>query len=53
MYSTSPPITVLTDDPLQVVAKRLGAVGILHEPFDPDDLSTAGHDATALRGLRP
>jgi len=46
-------ITVLTDDSLHVVAKRLGAVGILHKPFDPDDLLTAVHNATAIRGLHP
>ncbi len=46
-------ITVLTDDSLDVVAKRLGAVGILHKPFDPDDLLTAVHNATAMRGLHP
>jgi len=46
-------ITVLTDDSLPVVAKRLGAVGILHKPFDPDDLLTAVHNATAMRGLHP
>jgi CheY-like chemotaxis protein len=46
-------ITVLTDDSLHVVAKRLGAVGILHKPFDPDDLLTAVHNATAIRALHP
>jgi two-component system C4-dicarboxylate transport response regulator DctD len=46
-------ITVLTDDSLDVVAERLGAVGILRKPFDPDDLLTAVHNATAMRGLHP
>jgi len=46
-------ITGLNDDSLHVVARRLGAVGILHKPFDPDDLLTAVHNATAIRGLPP
>ena len=46
-------ITALTDVSLDVVAKRLGAVGILHKPFDPDDLLTAVHNATAIRALQP
>src|SRR5580704_9771578 len=46
-------ITVLTDDSLHVVAKRLGAVGILHKPFDPDDLLTAVHNATAIQRRHP
>ncbi len=44
-------ITVLTDDSLHVVARRLGAVGVLHKPFDPDDLLTAVHNATAVQRL--
>jgi len=34
-------ITVLTDETIHVVARRLGAVGVLHKPFDIDDLRTA------------
>jgi CheY-like chemotaxis protein len=45
-------ITVLTDESIHAVAKRLGAVGILHKPFDPDDLLTAVRNATAIRALR-
>jgi CheY-like chemotaxis protein len=45
-------ITVLTDESIPTVAKRLGAVGILHKPFDPDDLVTAVRNATAIRELR-
>ncbi len=34
-------MTVLGDDSMRTVAKRLGAVGLLHKPFDMDDLRTA------------
>jgi CheY-like chemotaxis protein len=44
-------ITVVTDETIHTVAKRLGAVGILHKPFDPDDLVTAVRNATAIRKL--
>jgi two-component system nitrogen regulation response regulator GlnG len=45
-------ITVLTDESIHTVAKRLGAVGILHKPFDPDDLVTAVRNAMAIRELQ-
>jgi two-component system C4-dicarboxylate transport response regulator DctD len=45
-------ITVLTDESIHTVAKRLGAVGILQKPFDPDDLVTAVRNATAIRELQ-
>jgi|HubBroStandDraft_1064217.scaffolds.fasta_scaffold92994_2 CheY-like chemotaxis protein len=45
-------MTVLTDESIETVAKRLGAVGILRKPFDPDDLVTAVRNATAIRALR-
>ena len=45
-------ITVLTDDSIHTVAKRLGAVGILQKPFDPDDLLTAVRNAATIRRLR-
>jgi ActR/RegA family two-component response regulator len=32
---------VLADDSVHTVARRLGAVGVLHKPFDVDDLRTA------------
>ena len=34
-------MTVLADSSVYVVAKRLGAVGVLMKPFDVDDLRTA------------
>ncbi len=34
-------ITVLSDDTIHIVARRLGAVGVLRKPFDIDDLRTA------------
>jgi len=43
-------ITVLTDESIDTVA-RLGAVGILRKPFDPDDLVTAVRNAAAIRAL--
>jgi CheY-like chemotaxis protein len=44
-------ITVMTDNSIHVVAKRLGAVGVLNKPFDPDDLVTAVRNATTIRDL--
>jgi two-component system C4-dicarboxylate transport response regulator DctD len=44
-------ITVVTDASVHDVARRNGAVGVLHKPFDPDDLVTAVHNATAFRDL--
>jgi CheY-like chemotaxis protein len=44
-------MTVVTDESMHAAARRLGAVGILHKPFDPDDLLTAVHNATAIREL--
>jgi CheY-like chemotaxis protein len=34
-------MTVLKDPSVHIVAKRLGAVGVLGKPFDVDDLRTA------------
>jgi CheY-like chemotaxis protein len=34
-------MTVLADDSIHLVARRLGAVGVLRKPFDMDDLRTA------------
>jgi two-component system response regulator (stage 0 sporulation protein F) len=34
-------MTVLADDSIWIVARRLGAIGVLHKPFDMDDLRTA------------
>jgi len=34
-------MTVLADDSVHTVARRLGALGVLHKPFDVDDLRTA------------
>lgn len=45
-------ITVVADQSIHTVARRHGAVGVLHKPFDPDDLMTAVQNATAVRDLR-
>jgi len=34
-------MTVLDDPSVHTVARRLGALGVLHKPFDVDDLRTA------------
>lgn len=34
-------VTVFGDDSMHVVARRLGAVGVLRKPFDVDDFRTA------------
>jgi DNA-binding response OmpR family regulator len=34
-------MTVLTDHSVNLVARRLGAVGVLHKPFDAADLRAA------------
>jgi CheY-like chemotaxis protein len=44
-------ITVLSDDSIYTVARRLGAVGVLHKPFDDDDLLTAVRNAKAASDL--
>ena len=41
-------ITALTDESIQMVARRLGAVSILQKPFEPEDLVTAVRNATAI-----
>jgi CheY-like chemotaxis protein len=47
-------MTVLRDDSIHVVAKRLGAVGVLHKPIDLDDLRTAiANAALAFDRLGP
>ena len=38
-------MTMLEDESVHVAARRLGAVGVLHKPFDVDDLRTALLDA--------
>jgi len=45
-------MTVVSDESIHAVAKRLGAVGVLHKPFDPDDLMTAVRNAKAAREMR-
>jgi CheY-like chemotaxis protein len=44
-------MTVVADDSIHTVAKRLGAVGVLHKPFDPDDLLTAVRNAKSARRM--
>jgi DNA-binding response OmpR family regulator len=34
-------MTVLEDESIHIVARRLGALGVLRKPFDMDDLRTA------------
>jgi len=53
MTSTLPVvlITAADDASIHTVAKRLGAVGVLHKPFDPDDLLTAVRNAKSVRAL--
>ncbi|HEY8042186.1 MAG TPA: response regulator [Polyangiaceae bacterium] len=34
-------MTVLADESVHTVAKRLGAIGVIRKPFDVDDLRTA------------
>jgi CheY-like chemotaxis protein len=43
-------ITALTDESVQTVARRLGAVGVLRKPFDMNDLLTAVLNAGAVLG---
>ena len=53
MTSTLPVVlmTVMNDASVYTVAKRLGAVGVLHKPFDPDDLLIAVRNASSIRAL--
>lgn len=49
------PVVVMTavrDESIETVAMRLGAVGVLHKPFDPDDLMTAVRNAQTVRAAR-
>jgi CheY-like chemotaxis protein len=41
-------MTVLADDSVRTVARRLGAVGVLRKPFDVDDLRTAVMNAVLV-----
>ena len=45
-------ITVVSDESIYTVSRRLGAVGVLHKPFDPNDLLTAVRNAKSARELR-
>lgn len=45
-------ITVVSDESIHTVAKRLGAIGVLHKPFEPNDLLTAVRNAKTMRTLR-
>jgi CheY-like chemotaxis protein len=49
------PVVVMTavqDETIDTVAMRLGAVGVLHKPFDMDDLMTAVKNARAWLDVR-
>jgi two-component system response regulator (stage 0 sporulation protein F) len=46
-------MTVLADDSINIVAKRLGAIGVLRKPFDVDDLRTAVVNACVAYARRP
>lgn len=45
-------MTVMTDESIDSVARRLGAVGVLRKPFEPDDLLTAVNNADSVSRLR-
>jgi DNA-binding response OmpR family regulator len=38
-------VTALSDGSIDMVARRLGAAGVLHKPFGPDDLRMAVNNA--------
>lgn len=42
-------MTVVSDESIHTVARRLGAVGVLNKPFDADDLLTAVRNARTAR----
>jgi DNA-binding response OmpR family regulator len=44
-------ISAFDDDATHAEARRLGAVGVLHKPFDLDDFRTAVANATAVTAL--
>jgi len=46
-------MTVLADESVWTVARRLGAVGVLRKPFDADDLRTAVMNAVAAHARWP
>jgi FixJ family two-component response regulator len=46
-------MTAVPDESVHTVAKRLGAVGVLHKPFGLSDLPTAAHDAKVVRVVPP
>ena len=45
-------MTVLADESIESVARSLGALGVLHKPFDVDDLRTAVMNATLSFAMR-
>ncbi len=46
-------MTGLRDESVNIVARRLGAVGVLRKPFEADDLLTAVYNAKAARARKP
>lgn len=45
-------VTVFGDDSMHIVARRLGAIGVLHKPFDVDDFRTAVLNASQALAQR-
>jgi CheY-like chemotaxis protein len=46
-------MTVLADESIWIVARRLGAIGVLHKPFDVDDLRAAVVNAVVAHSKSP
>jgi DNA-binding NtrC family response regulator len=44
-------MTAMRDRSVDTMARRMGAVGVLHKPFDPDDLLIAVRNASSIRAL--
>jgi DNA-binding response OmpR family regulator len=54
-FSKRPPtilITAVTDTSIDIVARSMGAFGVLHKPVDIDELLRAIHQATTTYAVR-